>query len=602
MNGSRGIRSTGARTLLESALLSLALSGCTTRTEPAVSKPAHPGERASRVPSTGPEHPTPAEKAASLISFRVQALAFQYLRGETGAAWPSETTGGGVAILDGDGDGRPDLFFCQGGPLRPTPGQQPTADVLLRNVGGGRFEDVSSQVGLAPRGHGEGVTVADYDGDGDPDVYVTRYGRNTLWRNDHGRFTDVTDQAGVGCPLWSLGAAFLDYDRDGDLDLFVANYFAFDPERAPFRRDPQTGAPQYGMPREFNGLPDVLYRNNGDGTFTDVTAQAGVAGKGRGMGCLAADFDGDGWIDILVANDAEANALWRNRRDGTFEDVAAAWGIAVNGEGQVEANMGIAHGDHDGDGLQDVVITHFFGEHDTLWRKERTVDGSILFEDRTQDAGLALDTLATTGWGVALADFDQDGWPDLVATNGHIRPEPGQTYTYENPPLLWRNSGARGRFVNVSATAGDYFRALHMGRGLATGDLDGDGDLDLVIVQHHEPGVILWNETPGQGHHLQLDLKATGKNRDAIGTRVVIKTGDRTMVRSVDGGGSYLSSSDRRIHVGLGPATEAERIEIHWPDGKLETRDHVPGNQLLIWRQGAGPERGSADGAVKPDH
>lgn len=542
----------------------------------------------------------PTEDSAPALSFRAQVLPFQYIRGETGAAWPSETTGGGVAILDSDGDGRPDLFFCQGGPLRPSPGQRPTADVLLRNLGQGRFEDVSQQAGLAPSGHGQGVTVADYDGDGDPDVYVTRYGRNTLWRNDGGRFTDVTDRAGVGCPLWSLGAAFLDYDRDGDLDLFVANYFAFEPERAPFRRDPQTGAAQYGMPREFNGLPDVLYRNNGDGTFTDVTAAAGVAGKGRGMGCLAADFDGDGWMDLLVANDAEANALWRNRRDGTFEDVAAAWGIAVNGEGQVEANMGIAHGDHDGDGLQDVVITHFFGEHDTLWRKERTGDGSILFEDRTQDAGLALDTLATTGWGVALADLDQDGWLDLVATNGHIRPEPGQTYTYENPPLLWRNSGVRGRFVNVSAQAGAYFRALHAGRGLAAGDLDGDGDLDLVIVQHHEPSVILWNETPARGHHLQIDLKGAGRNRDAIGARVVVKAGDRTIIRSVDGGGSYLSSSDRRIHVGLGAATEATKIEVRWPDGRTEARDHVPGNQLLIWPQGTGPDRDSAGGPVQP--
>ncbi len=453
----------------------------------------------------------------------------------------------------------------------------------------GRFEDVSKSAGLAPKGYGQGVTVADYDGDGDPDVYVTRYGRNTLWRNDRGRFTDATETAGVGCSLWSLGAAFLDYDRDGDLDLFVANYFAFDPKKAPFSRDPQTGAPRYGMPQEFEGLPDVLYRNNGDGTFTDVTAQAGLGAKGRGMGCLAADFDGDGWLDILVANDAEPNALWRNRRDGTFEDVAPTWGIAVNGEGQPEANMGIAHGDHDGDGLQDVIITHFFGEHATLWRKERLPDGAMLFEDRTQEAGLAVDTLPTTGWGLALVDFDQDGLLDLVIANGHIRPEPSQTYTYENPPLLWRNSGQAGRFVNLSADGGPYFRSRHLGRGLAAGDLDGDGDLDLVITHHHENSVVLWNESPGQGNYLILDLRGAGKNRDAIGARITLRAGGKTLVRTRDGGGGYISHHDGRIHFGLGQINQVDQIEVRWPDGRVETRENVPAGSVLVWTENGKP-------------
>ncbi len=239
--------------------------------------------------------PGAAAPAGSLV-FRAQDLPFRYERGETGAAWPVETTGGGVGLLDYDGDGRLDLFFAQGGPLRPGKDSHPTSDVLLKNLGDGRFEDVSLQAGLTPKGYGQGVTVADYDGDGDPDVYVTRYGRNTLWRNDRelGRFTDVTEWAGVGCGSWSLGAAFADYDGDGDLDLFVANYFAFDPAKAPFRRDSATGAPDYGLPQEFKGLPDVLYRNEGDGRFTNVTASAGVAGSGRGMGVLASDLDGDG--------------------------------------------------------------------------------------------------------------------------------------------------------------------------------------------------------------------------------------------------------------------------------------------------------------------
>jgi hypothetical protein len=553
-------------------LVMIPAAGCRREAEPASSQ--------------GPAAPGPSKEAPKALVFRPQELPFRYDRGETGAAWPSETTGGGVGLLDYDGDGHLDLFFAQGGPLVPRGGQMPMADVLLRNMGEGRFEDVSTAAGLVPRGYGQGVTVADYDGDGDPDVYVTRYGRNTLWRNDGGRFTDVTDKAGVGCPLWSLGAAFLDYDRDGDLDLFVANYFAFDPRKAPFNRDPSTGAALYSMPRDFDGLPDVLYRNDGEGNFTDVTARAGVAAKGRGMGCLAADFDDDGWTDILVANDAEPNALWRNRHDGTFEDVAPAWGISVNGQGQCEANMGIAHGDHDGDGREDVIITHFFGEHATLWHDERLADGATLFEDRTQEAGLAVDTLPTTGWGLALADFDQDGALDLVVTNGHIRPEPSQTYTYENPPLLWRNTGRGGRFINVSAAAGPFFAGRHLGRGLAAGDLDGDGDLDVVIVHHHAPSVVLWNETPGRGNFLILDLRGAGKNRDAVGAKLVARVGGRTIVRSLAGGGSYLSSHDRRIHLGLGQAGRADHIEIRWPDGRLETRDDVPAGSTVLWAEG----------------
>jgi hypothetical protein len=535
-----------------------------------------------------PARANPAPPAAPPLLFRVQELPFRYERGDSGQALPVEPTGGGVGLLDFDGDGDLDLFFAQGVPLPPRHEANPPADVLLRNEGQGRFVDVSNEVGLTSKGYGLGVAVADYDADGDPDVYVTRYGVNTLWRNDGGHFTDVTAEADVGCPLWSLGAAFFDFDNDGDLDLFVANYFDFNPADAPFARDPDTGGPDYGPPARFDGQPDVLYRNDGHGHFTDVTASAKVAGKGRGMGVLTADFDGDGWIDILVANDAEPNALWHNKGDGTFEDVAQAWGIALNGQGQAEANMGIAHGDTDGDGCLDVLISHFFNEHDTLWRSRPAPDGSIFFSDQTSEAGLALDSRPLTGWGTVFADFDQDGHLDLIVTNGHIRKERQQIYIYENPPILWHNDGS-GRFVNVTSTAGSYFQTLHQGRGLAAGDLDDDGDLDVVIVQHYAPSVILWNESPAQGHSLLIKLIGSGSNRDANGARITAQVGARTLIRTVDGGGSYVSASDPRLHFGLGRADQIDRLEVRWPSGRVETRTDVPVGGVIVWKEGESP-------------
>ncbi len=526
--------------------------------------------------------PAPQEATAATLRFVEMRLPFQYERGDSGRALPVEPTGGGVAIADFDGDSQPDLFFAQGVPLASQPSPEASADVLLRNMGDRRFEDVSTPAGLGAVGYGAGVTCGDYDADGFLDAYVTRYGVNTLWRNrGDGSFEDATSLAEVGCAMWSLGSAFADLDGDADLDLFVANYADFNPADAPFARNPSTGEPTYGAPENFAGQPDVLYANDGTGRFEDVTASAGISDTGRGMGVLATDFDRDGLVDVLVANDAQNNALWHNRGGGRFEDVALAWGVGVNAQGLTEANMGIAYGDTDSDGLPDVFMTHLVNEHDTLWRVKSANPGDVTFRDETYAAGLGLASRRFTGWGAAMADFDHDGMLDIIVANGHLRHEQNQPFAYGNPPLLWRNVG-QGRFASVGPHAGPHFQASHQARGLAVGDLDGDGDMDAVMVHHYTASVVLWNETPPAGSAVTFRLLGR-TSRSPIGARLVCQAASRQFTRTVDGGGSYLSTNDSAIHFGLGETGHVQQLSVVWPLGHTESRhDLVAGETYTI--------------------
>lgn len=490
-------------------------------------------------------------------------LDFTHLSGMTGELWTLEIIGAGVGILDYDGDGRMDVWLVQGGPLVERTSAELPSDRLFRNVGGPgelAFVDVTETAGIAAARYGMGIATADVDNDGDTDVFLANYGPNELWLNlGDGRFRNATAGSGIDGERWSISASFADVDGDGLLDLYVANYLDFAIATAkPCRA---AGQPSYCPPSRFPGVGDRLYRNLGGGRFRDVTTAAGVAtARTAGMGVVADDFDGDAHVDFYVVNDGSANLLWLNDGAGRFKETALTAGAAVNGAGAAEAGMGVAAADFDADGDTDIFVAHDTGETNTLYLS----DGRGTFEDRTDIAGLAAGSLAFTGFGTGWQDFDADGDLDLFAANGTVRFVPGQLAASTGPPLrqrnqLWLNDGGLYRRAN----GGPAFALEYASRGAAFGDLDNDGDIDIVVSNNHARARLYRNDTPRSSW---LGVIVDARTSVLVGTRVSIDQ-PGTGSRRVHTDGSYASAHDARIVFGLGTSAGPRHVTVRWPDG-----------------------------------
>jgi enediyne biosynthesis protein E4 len=505
-------------------------------------------------------------------------LRFAHMNGSSGQFYLPEIMGPGGAFLDYDGDGDLDILLVQGMRLGQPPGPNDVSTPrLFRNdVKPGahnslHFTDVTAASAFVAGDYGMGVAVADYDNDGDPDLYLTNYGPNRLYRNDGGRFIDVTSQSGGGLddPRWSTSASFTDYDADGDLDLFVTNYVDFSVTDNKICSDP-TGLRDYCGPRQFRPVPDRLFRNNGDSTFTEVTEKAGItAAYGAGLGVIGADLDGDGRQDFYVANDASANQFWRNRGDGTFEDAALLGGIAFNSDGQPEGSMGIAVDDPDEDGDLDLVITNITGESHAFYQNQ----GLGIFNDRRLQAGLRILTRPYTGFGTGWFDADNDGRLDLFIANGAVtmlnalRSEP---FPFRQKNQLLRFAG--DKFEDVSPSAGSGLALDEVSRGAAFGDVDNDGDVDVLVTNNNGPVRLLLNESSRASSGLSIRLQGVSDNRDGIGARVGLRAqAGQTRWRRVHTDGSYLSSSDPRVHFAVPDNSNLLTVVVEWPRGSRET-------------------------------
>ncbi len=535
---------------------------------------------------------------------RESGIDFQQFSGMTPSKYQPTAHGSGVAMFDADGDGKLDLYFATGNllPLKANPSAR-HSNRLYKNLGNGKFRDVTEASGLGFAGFCHGVTIGDIDNDGDPDVHLANYGANALYLNNgDGTFRDIAKEAGLaGRPNnWSSGGAFLDYDNDGDLDLYVSNYGEWlYPQDDVFCGDEEKGVRIYCSPRLIRTVKHYLYRNNGDKTFTEVTDAAGVGrSDGHGFGVVAADVNSDGQIDLYVANDLNPNFLFLNKGDGTFEDATGYSGASLDEKGQAQSGMGVDAEDVNGDSLPELFVTNFDNEYNTLYRNF----GKGAFVDSTFDFNLAADTYPNVGWGCALVDLNNDGWPDNFVANGHVddnRAKLGETTDYAEFPTLFVNLAGR-RFHLATRDAGPYFETKHVGRGAAFGDIDDDGDVDIIINHKDGPPALLRNDTKTNNRWIRLVLQGTKSNRDAVGARIEVvipgntleprpdakhsahKRSHRrtaTIHRQRKGGGSLESAHDPRVLIGVGRAEEVTKLTVRWPSGAVTTLENVETNR-----------------------
>jgi len=519
-------------------------------------------------------------------------ITFRHTDGSSGRYYIVENVCAGLALFDYDNDGDVDIYFLSGGALKGTRFETPPRNALYRNEGNWRFTDVTEKSGAGDRGHALGVAVADYDNDGDQDVYVTNFGSNVLYRNNgDGTFTDVTKEAGVGNGhKVGAGANFLDADKDGDLDLFVSSYVDFTYEN--HVSSTVGGYPAPVGPRVYQPMPDALYRNNGDGTFTDVSQESGIgASRGYGMGTVCADYDNDGDTDIFVANDMMQNFLFQNDGTGKFQEVGLLAGIGYDMNGDAMGSMGVGCGDYNNDGLFDFYVTAYQQQFPSLYKN--LDDG--FFEDVTFLTGAGAGTIHTVTWGNDFGDFDNDGDRDLFLALGHLADNVerwDQRGSYLATNILYMNTGG-DKFVNVSDRSGDGLKVKLSSRGVGLDDLDNDGDIDVVVSNSRREPTLLRNDSPSQGHWLQVRLRGTKSNRDGVGANVKVVAGDLTLIDEVHSGRGYQSHYGTRLYFGLGPRKRVDRVEVRWIGGGTDIFEDVAADRLVTLVEGKGKPKPS---------
>lgn len=524
-----------------------------------------------------------------------------------------EAKGGSAgAFFDHDEDGDLDLYVVNGSQLDTSAGTTPRTNILYRNnlsdEAEASFTDISVAAGVDDQGWGMGVTTADYDNDGDQDIYVTNHGANAFYRNEaDGSYLETAAAAGVADTSWSTGCSFADYDRDGDLDLYVSNYVDFRPVLEWHPAGQKTrwhGLEVFVGPAGLEGLPNVLYQNQGDGHFVDVTQAAGMADPGRpSLAAVWGDYDNDGDPDLYVANDSAPNYLYRNAGDGTFLEVAAVAGVATDRDGRPQAGMGCAFEDFDNDGWLDLFVTNFASDSSTLYRNNASTEGrsastaGLYYTDVTYALGLGAATWAPLSWGTGFADFDHDGDKDLFVANGHVYPvvDEARAGSYAQHNQLFENTlfeSGREDFNPIAdfnpVAAGPGLLVRKVSRGATFGDYDGDGDIDIFVADLDDEPTLLRNDTPAKGHFLIIKTVGVTSNRDGVGTRIVVKAGSSTQIREIRAGDGFLTRSDARAHFGLGPHAHADIVELHWPSGQVDRIADVAADRVVIVEEGVG--------------